>query len=126
MRKALFAARVACGLPAAAQAQSLGIAGRIGTLGLGGEADVKLTRFIGVRGGVGTFPFHPTATEGDISYQINPPKKIMNAGVDLYPFGGAFRLSGGLSFRDQADLTAQYNGTITIGGQTYSGTQAGT
>jgi hypothetical protein len=130
MRKTLFAAAAvaALALPSAARAQaSFGVAGRVGTLGLGGEADVKVTRFLGIRGGVGTIPIHPEADEGSIHYKIDPPKTIANVGVDVYPMGGSFRLSGGLFFRQEAKLTGVSTSTqtYTFNGQTYTASSVG-
>ena len=56
--KRLFVAALVAGLvlPVAARAQRVGLAGRAGMFGLGGEASVDFNRFIGLRGGIGAVP----------------------------------------------------------------------
>ena len=47
-------------------------------------------------------------------------------GVDLYPWGGGFRLSGGLLFRHDVTLDAAPAGDFEFNGVTYTPAQAGT
>ncbi len=130
MRKTLFVAATIAALaaPVCVRAQaSFGVAARVGTLGLGGEADVKITRFIGVRGGLGVLPLHPEADVGSIHYKVDPPKTIANVGIDVYPMGGVFRLSGGLFFRQEAKLTGVSTSTqsYTFNGTSYTASNVG-
>lgn len=115
-----LAALVAVALPSTALGQ-IGIGGRVGTLGLGGEVSVGLGSRLAVRGGFGVLPSDVSGTFSDIDYTINPPSNVWNVGVDLYPFGGGFRLSAGMLNRKRYDIDARKTGTTTIGNQQYSG-----
>jgi hypothetical protein len=114
-------------LPTALQAQ-VGVVARGGTLGLGGELSFDINKFVGLRGGIGAIPVKPSGTFGDVDFQINPPSSLTNAGIDLYPTGGAFRLSGGFLLSHDFNMEGQYTGTqtVTINGTQYTGTQTGT
>lgn len=128
MKRTLVAAVLVAAvlLPAAGSAQSFGLAGRAGSLGVGGELNLDLNRFIGVRGGVGSIPVQPTGTFGDVEYTVKPPSTLQNVGVDLYPLGGNFRLSGGLLFKHDIALEGVSNATYEINGMSYSAAEAGT
>ncbi len=128
MRRLLSAAALVAGLclPALAQAQSFGFAGRAGSLGRGGEVNVDFNRHLGVRGGIGAIPVQPTATFENIKYTIKPPSTLSNLGVDLYPAGGGFRLSGGLMFKHDIALDAEPSGTYSFNGTEYPANQVGT
>ncbi len=128
MKRVLSAAALVAGLlvPALVQAQSVGIAARGGTLGLGGEVSLDLNRWIGVRGGIGSIPVQPSATFSDIKYTIKPPSTLKNIGIDFYPGGSQFRLSGGLMFKHDIGLDAEpTSGSYDVNGQTYDASQVG-
>jgi len=127
MRKAWLAMAVALGgvLPQAVEAQAIGIGGRAGTLGLGGEVAVELVDRIVLRGGVGFVPIEPEATLDDIDVTLTFPDWY-NVGVDLY-LNGAMRLGGGILFKsDDPTLVGTFNGPQDIGGQTYTAAEIGT
>jgi len=113
-------------LPSAGRAQSFGLAGRAGSLGVGGEVNLDLNRFIGVRGGVGSIPMQPTGTFSDVEYTVKPPSSLQNVGVDLYPLGGHFRLSGGFLFKHDIALEGVSHASYEINGVSYSAAEAGT
>lgn len=107
-------------------AQSVGVAARVGTLGLGGEASVDISRFLAVRGGFGAMPVHVNGTLTEVDYRVSPPGTIYNIGLDVFPLGGGLRLSGGLMFkRDDLTLRAIYTGSVTVNGQTYDSSYVG-
>jgi hypothetical protein len=116
-----LAAAIALALPATVFGQGIGIGARIGTLGAGGEVSVGFGSRLAVRGGFGVFPVDPKGTFSDIEYELNPPSNIWNVGVDLYPFGGGFRISAGMLNRKAYGLHGTTTQTTTIGGQQYSG-----
>ena len=128
MKRILAAAALAVAmlLPATVAAQSVGLAGRAGTLGLGGEVNLDLNRWIGVRGGIGSIPVQPSATFGQVKYTIKPPSSLSNIGVDVYPGGWNFRLSGGLLFKHDIALDAEPTQEFEIGNGTYTPDQVGT
>ncbi len=121
---ALFAAALLW--PGLAAAQTVGVAVRGGTLGVGGDLSVELNRFLGLRGGLGTFPVQPEGDIEEVNYKIKPPSSMLSAGVDLYPLGGNFRLSGGLLFKHDVRLDATANTNFTFNDVEYTPQQAGT
>ncbi len=127
MKRLLSAAALVAGLllPALVQAQSIGIAARGGTLGVGGEAELNLNKHLGVRGGIGSTMVKPSANFDNVKYTIEPPSTLKNIGIDLYPAGGAFRLSGGFLFQHDIALSAEPAGNYEIDGTTYTPDQVG-
>lgn len=115
-----LAALFAVALPATASAQ-ISIGARAGTLGLGGEVSVGLGRMLAVRGGIGVVPYEYDGTVSDVDYTVTFPERIWNVGVDVYPFGGGLRLSGGILNRPKFELEAVGQQTANIGGRTYTG-----
>jgi hypothetical protein len=122
----LLALAASAALPVAAAAQSVGLAGRAGMFGLGGEGNIDFGRHFGLRGGLGAVPLNVIGTFSDVDFQIQPPSPLGNVGADIYPFGGHFRLSGGLLFSHDISMTAKVTGTVKINGNSYTGAQAGT
>lgn len=126
--KRLFVAALIGGLllPVAAGAQRVGLAARAGVFGVGGEGSVDLNRFLGVRGGIGAIPVQPSGNVDQVNYTIKPPSTLQNIGVDVYPLGGAWRLSGGLVFKHDVNLEATASGTYEFNNQTYQASDVGT
>ena len=116
-----LAAAVAIALPTTAFGQ-IGIGARVGTLGIGGDVSVGIGSRLGIRAGLGVVPDDIEITLDDIEYTLDPPTNIWNLGVDVYPFGGGFRLSAGIVNRKSFELTAVRTGQTEIGGNTYNGT----
>ena len=110
---------------AVAEAQILGIGGRVGTLGLGAEAAVALTDRFVVRGGLSVTPIEPSLTLGDIELGAELPKWY-NVGADLY-LNGAMRVGGGLLFKgDDPRFSADFTTDQDLGGQTFTPQEIGT
>ena len=127
MRKTIFAlATVAMlAVPSLAEAQ-LGVAGRVGTLGLGAEAALDLGDALVIRGGIGLMPLEPSANISDIDVTLKLPKTWYNIGLDLY-LGGSFRVGAGMLFKsDDPSLTGDFTGNVDIGGQDFTAAQLGT
>jgi hypothetical protein len=116
-----LAAAIAIALPTTAFGQ-IGIGARVGTLGLGGDVSFGIGSRLGIRAGLGVMPDDIEITLDDIDYTLNPPSNIWNIGVDFYPFGGGFRLSGGIVNRKNFELRAVRTGETEIGDNTYNGT----
>lgn len=109
-----------------AEGQRIAVAGRAGTLGVGGELSFALTRQFGVRGGLFLQPWEPSHTFDDIEYTLDLASPAWLAVVDLYPLGGGFRLSGGfVRFGGDHEVRAELSGTVEVGSQTYSPDQIG-
>jgi len=127
MRKSLLALVVATllALPATLAAQGFAVAGRAGTLGLGGEAALGLTDRLVLRGGLGLVPLEVDASSfleigDDVEATLTLPKTWFNVGADLY-LGGGFRIGGGMLFKPddfEASATVK-SGTIEIGDEEY-------
>ena len=98
MRKSILALSTALivVLPSAVSAQGFGVAGRVGTLGVGGEVALGLTSAFVIRGGAGVSPFEPSVTINDVDVTLKLPQWY-NVGADLY-LGGSFRIGGGMLF----------------------------
>jgi hypothetical protein len=96
---------------------------KAGTLGLGAEASLGITRHIAVRAGLNRFNLERGQEFGDIDYRLTPRLRSLTALLDLHPFGGAFRLSGGIvSNRNEGGLDAQLDrsGSLFIGEGEYA------
>jgi hypothetical protein len=129
LRKVLTAATAAVLLvPAVASAQHIGVgvAARAGSLGFGGEVAVSVSRYFGVRGGIGALPLSYTGEVEDVNYHIESTSPISNIGVDFYPGFFDVRLGGGLMFiNNPTTFDARYSGDIEINGETYSDAEVG-
>ena len=128
MRKLLIAVSAAVVLPAAASAQMIGVgvAARAGTFGFGGEVAVNVTRYFGVRAGIGAMPLSYDGDVEDVRYNIDSTSPMKNIGVDFYPGLYDIRLGGGLLFiSNPTTFDAEYSGTVTINGTEYSNAEVG-
>lgn len=112
-------------VPALASAQTLGLGGRVGTLGLGGEVAVDLAEQLVLRGGIGVVPIEPSVTFSDLEVTLELPT-VWNVGLDLY-VNSAMRIGGGMMFR-RADpaVSGQFDSPQEIGGTIYSPGEIGT
>jgi hypothetical protein len=99
----------------------------ISTLGLGLEAGVRLNEFVGIRGGGNWFGLDFDREIDDVDYDIDATIGSIGALVDLHPFGGGFRLSGGLRLNfTNADLTGRPTTDIEIGDDVFAADEVGT
>jgi hypothetical protein len=127
LRRVLIAAAMLV-VPISVSAQSIGvgIAARAGSLGFGGEAAVNVTRYLGVRAGIGALPLSYRGEVEDIMYDIRSTSPMKNIGVDFYPGLFDVRLGGGLLFISKpTTFNARYSGTVMINGQEYSDEDVG-
>lgn len=125
--KVLAAVLVAsCTLAQSASGQALGVAARVGTLGLGAEAALALGDRLVVRGGLGLMPLEVDGTVDDIDLTFELPRTWSNVGVDLY-LSDIMRIGGGFLFKpDDVTLTATPTVPQDIGGQEFTPEQIGT
>jgi len=119
-----LAATLAVGVhPAAAQ---LGVGVKAGTTGVGAEAAFGITSRLAVRGSATMFPTEPSGSFSDVDYTVELPSPLFTVGADLYPFGGGFRIMGGLLIgAEQTNLLAEYTGTVELGNQEFSASELG-
>ncbi|MSR21373.1 MAG: hypothetical protein EXR91_10450 [Gemmatimonadetes bacterium] len=121
----VVALAVAATLPDDARAQAVGIGGRVGTLGLGGEVALGLGERVVVRGGMGLTPIEPSLTLSGIDVTFELPT-LYNVGVDVY-LNGAMRIGGGLLFKsDDPSFSAVLTDSTDVGSDRFSPQQIGT
>lgn len=105
----------------------LAIAGRAGTLGLGGDVMINLLTDLNLRLGVGAFSFDYDDDYSDIEYDFDFDMLTFPVTLDWYPFDGKFHISGGVVFNEtDVNLDSRYNGTVEIDGVTYTADEVGT
>jgi hypothetical protein len=128
---ALLAAASLGAAPALAQGDdarvSLGVTA--GTLGIGPEVGYRVSENIGVRANATFFSFSHNIHSDDIRYDAKLKLRSGGAMVDVYPFGGGFRISGGLRVNGNKGrgVGVPNDGTsYTIDGTTYTAAEIGT
>lgn len=101
-------------------AQDAGVAFHVGSLGLGVDLAVGLSRNVGLRVGGNVFPFNIDITSSDVSYTLNLPSPKFLAVLDLTA-GGVFRVSAGAVIGpNDFELDAQLTRPVDIGGTFYT------
>ncbi len=119
--------------PATARAEPVDgrwkIAVTAGTLGIGPEIGYRISDTFGIRANATFFSISHDIESDDILYDANVKLRSGGAMLDLYPFGGSFRVSGGLRINgNKAHGLGQPNdGTsFSINGNTYTAAEIGT
>jgi len=103
----------------------VGIAGRAGTLGFGGEVAIGLGNVVVLRGGAGLSTLEPNTTFDGIAVVLDLPDLWYNVGLDFY-LNGAFRLGGGILFKpDDPVLRGSFDRAVDIGGTSLTPTELG-
>ena len=128
MRKSITAL-LAAGLlafPLTLSAQGFGVAGRVGTLGIGAEGALGLGSNFAVRGGLSLLPWEQDVTIDNLDLTLKFPETWYNIGADLY-LGGSFRIGGGLLFKpDDITVEGNFNENVDIGGREFTPEEIGT
>ncbi|MDR6147399.1 hypothetical protein QE363_003192 [Sphingomonas sp. SORGH_AS870] len=100
-----------------------------GTLGVGPELGLRISDHFGVRGSAAFLKVSPSFDSKDIHYDSDFKLHSYGAMADVYPFGGAFRISAGARInRTRVGLVGTpLNSTaeVKVGGQTYLVPQVG-
>jgi hypothetical protein len=110
-----------------ADSGGLAIAGKAGTLGLGGELATAITSGVNARVGINALSFDYEGEAEDVEYDVGVDLLSFPAVIDLYPFNGPFRISGGaLLNRNEIDLRARPTASEEIGGTVYTAAEIGT
>jgi len=118
-------AAISCGTPVLAQ--GVAVSGRIGTLGLGVDASIGLTRQLGVRAGINFQPWQPEAEFEEVDFELDLPSPSYMGLLDWYPGGGSFHLTGGaVLFSEDTEVRGRPTESVEIGDQTYTPEQIGT
>jgi hypothetical protein len=128
IRTILLAAALAASAPAAAQSAGgfmLGITG--GTLGIGPEATYRMSETVGLRANGTFFNFDRDVDSSDVTYNGKLKLQSFGAMVDVHPFGGSFRISGGARIgNNKVRLRATPTQNVEVGDETYTPAQIGT
>jgi len=95
-------------LPVQAQALGIGVTGKVGTTGLGADLTVPLIpNWINLRAGYNLGEWRPSLTEGGINYQADVRLETTPLLIDIHPFHGNFRITGGVYLnRTELDLSS--------------------
>ncbi|HLU61718.1 MAG TPA: hypothetical protein VKZ99_05145 [Gammaproteobacteria bacterium] len=114
-------------LPAAALADGFNVSGRIGTLGLGAELGYAFNDYVNVRLALNNYSYSYDTTEDGIEYDFDLELESKALFLDIHPFAGAFRITGGiLDNKNRLEGQAVPMGEYEIGDQTYTGAEVGT
>ena len=95
-------------LPIQAQAAvfGIGVTGKVGTTGLGGDVTVPLvSNWLNLRSGYNFGELRPSTTQAGIKYKADMHLESVPILLDLHPFHGNFRITGGVYYnKNEADL----------------------
>ncbi|WP_319548790.1 hypothetical protein [Desulfogranum marinum] len=75
---------------------NIGVGVKAGTLGIGAEVDLGLNEILHLRGGANYLQFSFDSTVSNIDYEMEPEFKNASLLLDVYPFSGSFRITGGV------------------------------
>lgn len=130
MRKALAAFGLIAGLATAAGAHAdIGVAGNVGTTGIGFHASFPLRPDLNARVGLGYLGYSYRGSTRDLNYDLDLTANTYDALLDWYPRkNSTFRLTTGLTYNgNKIDVRARpnANGNYTIQGNTYDAASVG-
>jgi hypothetical protein len=98
-----------------------------GTLGAGPEIAYRPLKKLGLRANAAFFNFSHQVDSDGVIYDGKLDLTSFGAAVDFYPFGGHFRVSGGVRVnKNKIKLTATPTGPVEVGDTTYTPAQIGT
>lgn len=102
---------------------------KAGTTGLGGELTFGFNRWLNVRGGYNWFTTDANIKIDDVKYKADIDLDTFSLLLDVHPFGGVFRISGGAYWH--RDGTAELSATpkkdwTKIGSHRYEPASIGT
>lgn len=106
----------------------VGLYGKVGTLGLEAGVEARLNELIGARFGVGYLPWSDSKTVDAVNYEFDISMLSLGAFLDVHPFGGGFRISGGViacSHKFDGKATPSATRLYTIGNTQYPGAALG-
>jgi hypothetical protein len=115
------------GLPMSAAMADIGVGVRASTLGIGVDGSFALTDYLVLRVGLNSYEADYDTTEDNIRYDFNADLDSRHLLLDVHPFGGVFRITGGLldnnsEFRGTGSTVGDYD----INGVTYTQQEIGT
>lgn len=104
-------------LPIQAQAVvGVGVTAKAGTTGLGGDVTVPLiSNWLNLRGGYNFLTWRPSITQSGIDYKADLDFETIPILLDLHPFHGNFRITGGVFINNhEMDLSSTVDAS-TVG-----------
>lgn len=117
---------LATGLTAWADTGRIAIAGRTGTLGLGGDLMVNLLPDLNLRLGVGAMKLEHDDEWSDVEYDFELDMLTFPMTLDWYPFDDKLHVSAGVVLNEtDVDLDSTYSGSVAINGVTYTAAEVG-
>lgn len=124
-RRSLQAVLVVMLMVIPVQAQALlgiGLTAKAGSTGLGADLTVPIVpNWVNLRGGYNWMSFRPSLTEGDIDYKADIELQTVPILLDIHPFHGNFRITGGVYYNlSEMDFSSTAS-NITVGGTNYAG-----
>ncbi len=109
------------GTKAEGSAGGVGVTVKAGTLGLGLEATVGASDYLGFRFGINKMLMSPTVLTDEGSIETDMEWLSYGALVDVHPFGGGFRLTGGaLINKNKFKMKANLDEPVDLNGTEYS------
>jgi len=112
---------------ASVQAQRFAIAGRGGTLGLGGDLIVNVLPDLNGRFGAAFFDLSLNPEIDGIEYDFDLNLRTFPLSADWYPFDDSFHITAGIVINDtDTGLDARSNQNIMIGDHIYGAAELGT
>ena len=122
-----IAARAQQAGPAPAAADPITVGLTVGTLGVGLEGGWRPLDYLGFRLGARAIAFDYHRSINGIPYNFGANLSSGGPILDVYPFGGGFRLSFGVNINgNNADVTATPSTAVHIGSTTYTPAEIGT
>lgn len=101
-------------------AGGVGVTAKIGTLGAGLEATVGASDYLGFRFGVNAMSLGPTVLTDEGSIDTDMEWLTYGVVMDLHPFGGGFRISGGgLVNKNKFKMKANLEEAVGLNGTDY-------
>ena len=120
---------IAAVMTTAAAHAEVGVAGDIGTTGIGFHATVPINSSFNARFGLGYLGYNYKGSTSDMDYDLDLKANTYDALLDWYPSkDSAFRITGGLAYNgNKIDVHARSNatGSYTIQGNTYNAASVG-
>lgn len=117
------------GLTTTAAHAEVGVAGSVGTTGIGFHATMPINDHFSARLGLGYLGYNTRGSTNDMNYDLDLKASTYDALLDWYPKkDSAFRVTTGLSYNGNkisARARPSANGTYTIGGNAYSADSVG-
>ncbi|MGD9611680.1 MAG: hypothetical protein AB7V22_02130 [Kiritimatiellia bacterium] len=106
----------------------LALGPKFGTTGLGLEMTFGINPYLNLRGGFNYGSFTLGQEFGNVDYDVDLTMISIPLMLDVHPFGGQFRLTGGLYVQPgtKAELDATPSGPTQIGSHTYPADVIGT